>query len=170
MAFVNNLYLTDIEIPDSVTSIAKGAFDCCGLKDIHVSPENPNYASIDGVLYSKDLKEIIKFPERKDVLDYLIPDSVTSIAPGAFGSLCSLQHFNVSPANPCFVSVDGVLYSKDLKEIIRYPKGKDMSEYRIPDSVTSIADYAFCDCESLKSIDIPNSVTAIGNEAFVGCI
>lgn len=39
----------------------------------------------------------------------------------------------------------------------------------IPDSVTSIGDFAFEDCKSLKSISIPDSVTSIGDGAFEGC-
>ena len=39
----------------------------------------------------------------------------------------------------------------------------------IPNSVTSIGDYAFSGCSSLTSVTIPNSVTSIGDEAFYGC-
>lgn len=39
----------------------------------------------------------------------------------------------------------------------------------IPNSVTSIGDYAFYDCTGLTSIEIPNSVTSIGTLAFNGC-
>lgn len=39
----------------------------------------------------------------------------------------------------------------------------------IPNSVTSIGDYAFSGCSGLTSITIPNSVTSIGNGAFIAC-
>ena len=39
----------------------------------------------------------------------------------------------------------------------------------IPDTVTSISDYAFSECESLKEIKIPDSVTSIGDCAFSEC-
>ena len=38
----------------------------------------------------------------------------------------------------------------------------------IPGSVTSIGNYAFCDCTSLTSVTIPGSVTSIGYIAFFG--
>jgi hypothetical protein len=61
--------------------------------------------------------------------------------------------------NNDFVIEDGVL--------IEY-KGDD-SDVVIPDSVTSIGDYAFENCESLTNIEIPNSVTSIEKYAFWGC-
>ena len=44
-----------------------------------------------------------------------------------------------------------------------------LTSITIPDSVTSIGEYAFSDCSSLTSIDIPNSVTSIGESAFENC-
>ncbi len=44
-----------------------------------------------------------------------------------------------------------------------------LTSIKIPNSVTSIGEYAFHDCSSLTSIDIPNSVTYIGRSAFYGC-
>ena len=46
---------------------------------------------------------------------------------------------------------------------------KNISSVVIPDSVTSIGDYAFAYCYSLTSVVIPDSVTSIGNYAFHGC-
>ena len=54
--------------------------------------------------------------------------------------------------------------------IVVYPEGKDGSEYTIPNSVTTIGEWAFVRCSSLASIDMPNSVTTIGKFAFAYCI
>ncbi len=44
-----------------------------------------------------------------------------------------------------------------------------VEEFNVPESITSIADYAFYDCESLKKVTIPESVTSIADYAFEGC-
>jgi hypothetical protein len=98
-----------------------------------------------------------------------IPASVTSIGDLAFFCCKSLTSIAVAQENPSYASVDGILFSKDGKAILVFPAGKKEAEYKIPNSVTSIGDYAFSDCESLTSVTIPDSVTSIGDGAFFGC-
>ena len=95
-----------------------------------------------------------------------IPDSVELIGENILSDIASLQEINVSHENPVYTSVDGVLFSKDLKKLIRFPNGKDIQEYDIPESVTSIEKGAFRCCVFLQRVYIPNSVTIIGDEAF----
>ena len=159
--------LTSVTIPNSVTTIESAAFSgCTGLTSINVAEDNLNYASIDGVLYSKDKKTLIKCPQGKTG-SVTIPNSVTSIESGAFSS-CGLTSINVAEDNLNYASVDGVLYNKDKNTLIMYPQGKTGS-ITIPNSVTSIRNYAFDGCTGLTSVTIPNSVTSIGESAFSGC-
>ena len=97
-----------------------------------------------------------------------IPNSVTSIGI-AFDWCKKLTQINVDTANTVYSSVNGVLFSKDKTELIRYPEGKADTSYAIPNGVTSIGYWAFCDCYSLTSITIPDSVTSIGTMAFEDC-
>ena len=46
---------------------------------------------------------------------------------------------------------------------------KSLTSVAIPDSVTSIGEYAFYNCRSLTSVTIPDSVTSIGDDAFSNC-
>ena len=98
-----------------------------------------------------------------------IPDSITHIGDRAFHWCEALQSIEVAEGSQCFASIDGVLFNKDLTQIIRYPQAKNGNQYTIPNSVTHIGDGAFGLCEALRSIDIPNSVTYIGNRAFYEC-
>ncbi len=97
-----------------------------------------------------------------------IPDSVTSIGWGAFSSCTSLTSINVDENNTNYTSIDSILFNKDTTEIICYPAGLNNENYSIPDSVTSIRDYAFSGCR-LTSITIPDSVTSIGDFTFHHC-
>ena len=92
-----------------------------------------------------------------------IPDSVTTIENFAFGRCSSLTAFYgkfASADNRCLI-VDGVLTSFA-------PAG--LTEYTIPDSVTTIGESAFGHCSSLTSVTIPENVTTIGRYAFAFCI
>ena len=64
---------------------------------------------------------------------------------------------------------DKVLFDRDMKTLVWYPITKKDRSYTIPDTVTSIGDYAFGGCKYIKSITIPSSVTQIGWYAFSDC-
>ena len=96
-------------------------------------------------------------------------DSVTEIGYSAFDNCSKLTNITVDTENQYYSSQDGILFSKDKTTLVKYPIGKTVTTYTIPDSVTSIGDYAFCSCDSLTSITIPDSVNTIGGGAFHGC-
>ena len=68
-----------------------------------------------------------------------------------------------------YCSSNGVLFNKEMTQIIKYPEGKTEEIYTIPSSITSIGNYTFYKCSSLTSIEIPNGVTSIGSGAFYNC-
>lgn len=103
------------------------------------------------------------------VISVTIPNSVTSIKADAFMWCSDLVAIHVAPGNLYYMDIDGVLFSKDQKILIRYPAGKTDSFYSIPDGVTSIECGAFERCRSLESVIIPDSVINIGSLAFGGC-
>jgi len=80
-----------------------------------------------------------------------------------------MTKIEVGVENVNYANVSGVLFNKDKTLLHAYPAGKAGANYVIPDSVTSIGNYAFAFCESLTSITIPDSVTSIGNETFSNC-
>ena len=76
--------LTGVTIPNSVISIGVEAFsECEKLTAINVAIDNPEYCSVDGVVFNKDRTTIVAYPGGKQG-NYTIPNSVTSIADGAF--------------------------------------------------------------------------------------
>ena len=89
-----------------------------------------------------------------------IPNGVINIENYVFAGCNSLQSINVSDGNSNYLSCGGVLFDKSKSVLIKYPEGKKDTSYIIPDRVTSIGDFAFMYCISLKSITIPENVTS----------
>ena len=156
-AFYGCTGLTSITIPNSVTYIGHNAFwYCSGLTSITISD------SVTSIGYGA-------FERCTGLTSITIPNSVTSIETGAFDGCTGLTSINVASGNNYYSDNNGVLFNKKKTELIRYPEGKSQTSYTIPNSVTSIGDWAFYKCTGLTSITIPNIVTSIGYSAFERC-
>ena len=164
----------DYEIPNTITSIEKGAFKKCeDLTSIHI----PN--SVISIGYGA-------FCGCKSLTSITLPQNIKTINGNPFygwkGKLI------VKSDN--FIYEDEVLFDKYKQRLIAYrskskdyelpntitsiePRAfmgcKDLNSIHIPDSVTSIGDYAFWKCENLTSIHLLDSVTSIGKSAFYKC-
>ena len=149
--------LTSMTIPNSVTSISEGTFSSC--------------THLDSVNITDSVRSIERHAFFGCTLlkSVTIPDSVTSIGENAFYDCNSLNEIKVSNNNYAYSSIDGVLFNKAITELIQYPIGNARREYIIPNSVTSISDYAFFDCENITSVILPDSITNIGECAFLDC-
>ena len=190
-AFSNCSMLPSITLPKNLASIGEYAFQAClSLREINVVVENEHYASYEGVLFSKDLTTLITCPQGKSgeyivpngvttIGDYsfyscwslssiTLPESVTSIGDFSFFDCWVLTEINVAVENKNYASLEGVLFSKDLTTLIKYPEAKT-GDYTVPNGVVSIGDYAFYRCTLLTCIELPTSVTSIGNYAFSQC-
>ena len=143
--------LTNINIPNSVTTIGEGAFkDCNSLISINI----PNSVTI---------IENCAFEDCESLTSITIPSSVVTI----IGNPFCLWHGNLYNESKAFIYEDHVLFNRNKTTLIAY-RAKETS-YTIPNSVTTIGEHAFSDCDSLTSINIPNSVTTIGEGAFISC-
>ncbi|MBK8475640.1 MAG: leucine-rich repeat protein [Opitutaceae bacterium] len=98
-----------------------------------------------------------------------IPASVTSIGSYAFHDCSELSIINVDTANSAYASVGGVLFTKTLETLVRYPQAKTQTTFEIPSCVTAIGDGAFEDCSAITSITVPASITSLGDGVFYGC-
>ena len=152
-AFYNCRGLTSVTIGNGVKSIEDSAFgNCSSLKSVTI----PN--SVTSIW--NDV-----FGSCESLTSVTIPASVTSIRASAFHGCGELMSFSVDADNPNYSSVGGMLLSKDAHELIAGINGVVI----IPDSVTSIGDFAFDGRYGLTSVTIPDSVTSIGGWAFHLC-
>ena len=98
-----------------------------------------------------------------------IPDSVNKISEDAFYFCRGISHIDVSNDNKNYMSIDGNLYTKDGKTIVRYAAGKNDTEFNIPSGVEFVGNYAFSNSRNLTNVVIPSTVTSIGDWAFWDC-
>ena len=110
------------------------------------------------------------FEECTSLVSVTVPAGITVIGDGAFWDCTSLENINVSADNTAYTSVDGVLFSKDMTDLLQYPIGNARTEYAIPDGVINVSNYLFWGCTTLKNLIIPDSVAVIGIDALWRCL
>lgn len=98
-----------------------------------------------------------------------VPESVLEITTDGWSSAPNFSSISISPNNTVYASLEGVLYSKDFKTLIKYPTAKADATFDIPESVTTIGLGAFANAKNLTSINIPASVQTIETSAFQSC-
>ena len=168
LIYAHNLYLngelvTDLAIPDGVTSIGRSAFYGC--------------SSLTSVTIPDSVTSIDEFVFRgcSSLTSITIPDSVTSIGYDAFRGCSNLTNVYITNIDKwCTIHLGSLngMSSHPLDNNVQhnlYLNGELVTDLVIPDGVSSIGNYAFRGCSNLTSITIPDSVTSIGNYAFSSC-
>lgn len=170
--------ITSITIPSQIVSIGTAAFtDCENLSNIYVASGNKYFKSINGVLFSYDMKSLICFPAAKRG-SYTIPEGVTRIEHAAFGS--SKLSSVTLPDSLRYIEVYGFSRCPFLKTItvgknvtflgstaFGYSTGLESVVFENPNTV--IDGSAFCGCTSLKSVTLPANLKKIETSFFSEC-
>ena len=85
--------LTELRIPATLTNIhcSYSTFAGCNIKEYIVASDNPNYKSIDGILFNKSGDTLLRYPSAKADKIYTVSDDVVCIYNGAFGDCDNLE-------------------------------------------------------------------------------
>lgn len=181
-------YVTTVNIGKDVH-----AFDIVGvfngsnnkLTTINVDAENPYYTVQDNVLYDKDVKNLIFYPNNKEG-DFVVPETVEEIAAGAFRNKTLLTGITIGSkvskigeqafynctgiTNITFVATPDGEDPVELNiETSAFYSVKNVIELNLPTRLREIGRSAFYGCAGLTTINIPEGVTKMGAEAFRNC-
>lgn len=123
------------------------------LESIETVPDSKYVKAKDGVLYSRDMKDMIIYPQQKKTEIYKMPSSVTWSAP--------------IYENPY---VKKIIFSKNKKYDGPYAEDCDnLESVYFPDNITKIGSWAFRGCIGLKNIRWSKNLKTIGDNAFQNC-
>ncbi|MCM1297162.1 MAG: leucine-rich repeat domain-containing protein [Muribaculaceae bacterium] len=172
--------VTSVTIPASLTdenSVLSMFYDCPSLSAIDVASGNPVYTAWDGVLYSRNMTQIVRCPEGKNTMT--IPSSVTKIGNRAFRNCANLSSVAL-PTSLTEIGDAAFLNCTGLESILILGNVRTVGNYAfdgcekltyvgMQTGVTQIGECAFRSCSSLTTIALPDSVQSVGGGAFKGC-
>lgn len=186
-AFTSCMYLTSVNIPQNVASIEKDAFSfCLGLTNIVVDADNKNYASKDGILYTKDFSELLIYPMGNETKELVLPEGLKKIPDNVFENNIYIESIVI----PSTVTEIGNSIISDVASIVVNPNNpkydsrnncnaiietatntliKGCKNTIIPETVKTIGTGAFSRCFELSNITIPTGVINIKESAFNDC-
>ena len=149
--------LKKVTLGKGITVIPGGLFaGCVKLKTVKLS-NNLRTIENDAFRWCESLTTIT------------IPEKVRKILANPFMECSKLTKINVNKNNKTYISIDGILFTKSKKTLAIYPLGKKNSAYSVPKTVYKIAENAFSESSSIKTIKMTNSVKRIEDNAFAHC-
>ncbi|MHC1785781.1 MAG: leucine-rich repeat protein [Christensenellales bacterium] len=152
-AFQSSEYLSEIILPEGLTSVGVVAFNGCqSTINIPSTIQKIGQGAFSGCAFTQ----------------VNLPSGVTSIGIGAFSHGNNLTHVNIPDNNQFYKSLGGMLYSHDGTLLHTYPSGRPENQFTVPDGVKTIGEDAFAGALYLGALTLPNSVTTVEAGAFNG--
>lgn len=177
-AFLNCNELVSLRLPASLSSFDPAMLGCKKLTNLTVSESNPNYTSVDGVLFSKDGSSLVYYLPTRENAEYAVPDGTKEIADKAFSenvSLtkvtlpASLERVGANAFSNC-MSLETVSFAAESKQLViddRAFNNTAVSSVSLPAGVSALGDEVFTN-SALAEIEFAanSSLTALGNNVF----
>lgn len=145
------------------------------MKKILAADGNNKLASVDGIIYTKDMKQLIICPEEHGG-DVIIPEGVEAISAQAF-NYCNVTSISL-PSTLTFIAssafdnckMQHINFGAGIKCIERLGRCEQIKKIEIPNQVKNIWGGAFENCTFLEHITLHEGLEEIGWDAFRGCI
>lgn len=155
------------------------SYPSCKKDKVYILPESTESVGEYAMCYNNAITEIIMprglkyigyyaFGNCSELTSAIIPNTIEFIGDNPFSGCDNIDAI-VMEDNDYYQVVDGVLFTKDMTELVSFPNGKHISEYVIPDTVLKICNNAFTDCSSIESVILPDGLKIIGDIAFAEC-
>ena len=106
---------------------------------------------------------------RTPIRKVILGEGITGVDETTFRGLDGLKEIAVAEENPYLSAADGVLYNKDMTELLYYPRAKSGADFTVPAGVTRIGYSAFASSGALKTVRLPEGLEVVGEKAFSGC-
>ena len=186
-AFSNCYYIENVDVGKNVITIASNAFSGSHLLEKFTgkyASEDNRCLIIDGVLTHFAHADITEYSIPSNVttiggyafnrggnLETIsIPKSVTTIEASAFGNCSNLTGVYIEDMSTwCNVQFGNASANPLYYGHILYLNKDSVTDLTIPDSTSTISDYAFYNCKSLSTVTIHEQITEIRTDAFAGC-
>lgn len=146
--------LSHVHLPAALQSAGGQSFTSCAFGTL-VFPEGFQFFDDYAFIYC-------------DIDRLALPSTLLGLSFNHF-ELCGIGAFDISPDHPRLKTVDGVLYTKDMKTLLMYPNRKKDAHFTVPQGVEHIQAYAFIDNSFLAGVSLPLGLKTIGEGAFGSC-
>ena len=137
--------IPSIFISASISYLGKEAFSGNGFTEFICDEGNPNYATIDGLLYNKDLSELIAYPSLKPTETFVVPGHVKAICDFAF--YCNWE----KPSPLTTISFENGLEGMGIDNFHYF---KNLTTVELPASIKTIGRNSFYGCDNIQDVTI----------------
>lgn len=179
-AFKDKTFVTSITFSENIIEIQQNAFERCNKLSNITFPSSLKIIGKRAFYRCYELA-YISFNDELEVIEeeafafcskvklIQLGSNIKSIDSSAFNGCVQLIHFLVDEKNEYYRNIEGILYTKDKKNLVRCGQNYEYDVINIPDTVENIFPWAFSQCLSIVDISLPKHLKTIGKYAFRDC-